>query len=81
MSERDVPDVKQPLVLYGTRSAFPGDENVRVVTYLSLAETVVDDVQEPVGAHRLGHSRCELGASLGSARLGEVDDGEVGPVN
>ena len=49
--------------------------------YLSLCIAVVDCVDEAVDTKGIAKLWCELGASLGSVRFGEIDDGEISEIH
>jgi len=49
--------------------------------YLSLGIAVVDCVDEAVGAKGIAKLWCELSATLGSVRFGQVDDREISKIH
>ncbi len=49
------------------------------MTYLSVAETVVHDIHEAEGAHRIAHNGSKLGAALWSLRFGYINQRKIRP--
>ena len=80
MLKRDVRDVEYALVLTNrSHVTVYAATVVNRITHLGLRPSMINKVQESMGAHGVPDLRREFGTSLWRGSLSQIDDGEINP--